>query len=83
MTALTKFEVGQIVFQGHGLLNGRDVDDSGTSFYAAREEAQEAIESEWLAWLSDREKANADSYVRGYTVDSLDDDGSPGCCTSI
>lgn len=75
-TSQTKWQIGDIYYQGHGLMLGRDVDDSATDLCETEAEAQQAIDSEWLSWLSSREREGAETYVRKYEVISVDDDGT-------
>lgn len=56
MSQVIEFVVGQKVWQGHGLMGGRDVDDASSGYYEYEFEALTAISDEWQAWLSDSEK---------------------------
>jgi hypothetical protein len=76
MTTTKPYQIGDRYYQGHGLIGGRDVDDSATQPCETREAAQAAIESDWVAWLSANERLRASTYVREMEVLSIADDGT-------
>lgn len=78
MSKVLEFSVGMEVWQGHGCEAGKPVDDSQTDYYHTQEEAEQAANDEWLAWLSEREQSRSWVYARKFRVLSLEQDGSVG-----
>jgi len=83
MTEITEIKPGDILWQGHGLLGGRDHDDTATGYYATEAEALAAVESEWLAWLTPSERERADTYARRYRIEAVEPDGTVGSAITI
>ncbi len=68
-------KVGDRFWVGHGLMNGRDVDDASTGPCETESEALRAIKLEWLNFLVDSQRKNAEIHARQYEVLEIDRDG--------
>lgn len=69
-----KWQVGEVYYQAGGILWGREWDIAAEPRETA-EEAQADAEK-WVSWLTDREKAIAQTYVTRFVVDAIDENGA-------
>lgn len=75
------WQVGETYYQAGGILWGREWDIAAEP-RETFEEAQ-ADADEWMGWLTDREKASAQTYVTRFVVTSIDENGSIASATSV
>lgn len=81
MNATHTWAIGDHYFQADGTLHGRPWDIDAQPRLTEAEAESDA--RNWKFWLSDREKGSAETWVREYVIDGLQEDGQIGSAHSV